>query len=294
MNETTDYDLLAYIMEEAAGYYEWKKGRLRLLRVILNLSYYLGLPEATIPSHEVLMTHTRLNQKRLSEAIADLVKGRVVKQRGEGKGGVVFEPIPDWMDWGLSSVDKECGDREYVASLVRYIVKKTTAGYVALPYPTQAVDPATQFAIAYTKGEFSQKPLIPNDQTLNEPVAEIARQVAASSVAATETKRQPGRPPKPYEERRHRHSDEVPIDVNIEQVLVDAEKLFGGEWRDRNGEPWERVRREAWFRKVARDRGPRVVLHALRLARDFGPERIGSPCSWLKRVLKDLRPPKSA
>lgn len=294
MNDATDHDLLAYIMEEAAGYYEWKKGQPRLLRVVLNFSYRLGKSEAEFPSHEILMRHTRFNQKRLSEAIAYLVKCRVLRRRGEGKGGVVLIPVPDRRNWAVSPVDEDCSDPDYIASLVRYTVEETSTGFVALPYPVEAVDPVTQYALAYARGEFSQKPLIPNDQTLNEPIAEIARQAVASSVAGVETKRQPGRPRKPYEERRCQHSDEVPIDADIDEVLADAEKLFGGKWRDGHGEPWDRVRREAWFREVARDHGPRVVLRALRRAKDFGPDRIGAPCKWLRRVLRDLAPPKSA
>jgi len=294
MNDATDYGLLAYIMEEAAGYFEWKKGRLRLLRVVLNFSYRLGKSEAEFPSHEILMRHTRLNQKRLSEAIADLVRCRVVQRKGEGKGGVVLIPIPVWQDWALPPVDEECADREYVASLVRYTVRHTTAGYVAIPYPVEAVDPVTQHALAYARGKFSQKPLIPNDQMLNEPIAEIARQAETANAPASETKRGPGRPRKPHEKRQRRHSDEALIDVDIEEVLAYAEKLFGGDWRDKDGKPWEPARRDAWFRKVAHGRGSRAVFRALQRAQDFGPHRIGAPCCWLGDLLDKIAPIKGA
>jgi hypothetical protein len=294
MNDVTNFTLLANVMEDAAGFFEWKKGRQRLLRVVLNFSYRLGKPEAEFPSHEVLMSHTRLNQKRLSEAIADLVRFRVLRRRGEGKGGVVLIPMPNYQDWALPPLDEECADREYLASLIRYTVRHTTAGYIAIPYPVEAVDPVTQYALAYARGEFSQKPLIPNDQTLNEPVAEIARQAAASSVAVAESKRRPGRPCKPYEERQHGRSYEAPIDVDIEEILAFAEKLFGGDWRDGHGEPWDRERRDEWFRKVADDRGRGAVFVVLQMAQDFGPHRIGAPCCWIGTLLDKIAPIKAA
>jgi hypothetical protein len=87
-NPAADYQLLADIMQEAAAHFKWKKGRLRLLDVILKLSFRQGLAEAQLDSHGPLLQQTRIKeQKRLSEALSDLVRCGVVQREGKGRGG---------------------------------------------------------------------------------------------------------------------------------------------------------------------------------------------------------------
>jgi hypothetical protein len=292
--------LLAEIMEEAAGYYVWRDRRPRLLRVILNFSYRLDQPCATFPTCEALRRHTRFIKQRLTEAVNDLVRCRVVQRRDLGNGALELTPLPDWWNWAVVPRDTECCDREYVASLVGYTVKETTArdgcatrtGWVVTRYPAQAADAVTQYARAYSRGAFATPALIPDETTLNAAVAEVARGEVAAVVAtaadrvgtrdATPARRKPG--PKPRgQEPSQRRAEEALTDVDVAEVVAFGRKLFpqwqgGGNLRD------------AYLARIAADRGPRLVFRALQRADDFGSGRIFAPINWLKGVLADMDP----
>jgi hypothetical protein len=277
----TDYRLLAEIMEEAAGYYRWRAGRLRLLHVVLNLSYRASPPQplATLSSHAPLMQLTRFKHPcNLSAAISDHVSCRVLRRDGHGRGGLTLTPMPDWWNWSVQPVDEECADRGFVASLVGYIVRPAAvAGEWDIEKLT-AIDPKVDFAQRYTIGQLRNLASIPEDPTLPEAVAQIAREEAARSVEP---------PPEPTRIRRSRALDEAPIDATTSECLDFARRLFPdgtgcGEWED--------ARRDAWVKKVCENEGPRVVWIALSLAKEFGPSKIREPWNWLARIIAQLRP----
>ena len=272
----SDFALLAAIMEEAAGYYRWRAGRLRLLHVVLNLSYRANPPQpcATLPSHAGLLQVTRFRHAcTLSEAITDLVSCRVLQREGHGRGGLVLTPMPDWWNWGVSPVDEQCGDRSFVLSLVGYMVRPAATGGDWDIERLAAVDPQVDFMQRYTVGQLRDVALIPDDPTLPEAVAAIAREEAAKSIEPEE--------PTPAK-RRERPSDQAPLDVDTEEAVDYARSLFPHE-------QWESYRRDAWIRTVAADQGPRVLYRALMRAKEFGPKRVLKPWVWLGRVMEDLK-----
>jgi hypothetical protein len=288
---TTDYRLLADVMEEAAGYFKWLDRRPRLLRVILNFSYRMDLPSAKFPNHDLLMSHARFSsQKRLSEALSDLVSSRALQRDGWGRGGIELTPLPDWWNWAARPADEECADREYVASLVGYVVKRNGSEWRAEAYP--APDVVTQYARAYTRGAFDTAQLIPEEETLNEAVAEEARREAMEAVSgrpeahasATGEPKRRGR--RASQRNTARRGAEASIDVDVAEVVRYAAKLFP-EWRGGG------ALRDAYLAKYAADRGPRLVFRALQAADDFGSKKIFAPISWLKGVVDDMTPQKA-
>lgn len=288
----TQFGLLADVMEEAAGYYRWRAGRQRLLHVVLNFSYRLGEPAAAFSSHTVLVRHTRLEQEQLSRAITDLACSRVLQREGKGKGGLLLTPLPDWWNWSLQAIDDQCADRDYVASLVGYVVRGVAGAWTAEKYGKP--DSMTEYARRYAAGQFRDGTLIPDDPTLPEAVAEIARQEAAASVEGGESgerEAESGGNREGKAERRkeiRRFELEAPIDVDTQEVLDYARKLFPH--GTKSGE-WENLRRDAWVTTVAADRGPRVLWRALQRAQEHGPSRIRKPWVWLKPILESIDTP---
>lgn len=282
---STDYTLLDKITRRALEFFDVRQNTRRVFRVILDYSFAVGQPAARFTSQRLIHLETGLTKNRVSEALADLVSSRLAQRDGHGKVALTITPLPDWWRWACPVISPAYTEKDFLASLIGYHVTDLVAGWTISPVRAH---PVIAHATAYTRGQYDGDQLFPNETTLREEVAAVARAEALTTFV-THEKLMPETPHTPTTPLVS-FSDRVAIERayretprNEDELVLMAEKVFPG---------WESHRRDPFIRSLCKDHRS-ALYEALSRAQE-SQQTIRYPWGWLPYVIKEIEQEKHA
>lgn len=169
------YQQLYLVAMRAMRYFDLRSATRAVFEVALDFSYWLGLPEARFPSHRPLYLATGMSKNRVSEGLRDAVAAGLLQREGDHKNDLVLRPLPDWTRWRVPVISPSYADRELLAAVIGAYILPVSGTWTVSPVEAH---PVLLYSRAFSRGDFKHPTLFPPEVTLNQAVAEVAREEA--------------------------------------------------------------------------------------------------------------------